>query len=179
MTFPFLPFDHLQIFQIFWVPNSAWSVFLIEGLNFSEWHIGLMGLLGSVLGTGGRQEWRVCRTKGGSFSYSAWVYQTTFKTCRSCSHSSVASLSSPHLPVALRGVGACGAALYRLCLMKTNWRKIFVFTSLIMAGMNSLTLLLVFRVNLRVPPSSLPPFLPRFLCLPLVLSTPWSPLLSL
>ncbi|EWM27841.1 folate biopterin transporter [Nannochloropsis gaditana] len=174
-----MPMLFVGIFQIFWVPNSAWSVFLIEGLNFSEWHIGLMGLLGSVLGTGGRQEWRECRTKGGSFSDSARVYQTTFKTCPSYSHSSVASLSSPHLPVALRGVGACGAALYRLCLMKTNWRKIFVFTSFIMAGMNSLTLLLVFRVNLRVPPSSLPRFLPRFLCLPLVTSTPWSPLFSL
>ncbi|GAB5036228.1 folate biopterin transporter [Nannochloropsis oceanica] len=87
-----MPMLFVGIFQVFWVPNSVWTIFLVEGLHFTEWNIGLMGLLGSIL-------------------------------------------------------GACGASMYRLCFMHVSWRKIFVFTSLIMAGMNCLTLLLVFRVN--------------------------------
>ena len=36
---------HTQIFQAFWIPNSAWPLSLPRGLNFSEWQIGLLGLL--------------------------------------------------------------------------------------------------------------------------------------
>ena len=45
--------NKIQLFQAFWIPNSAWPLFLIRGLNFSEWQIGLLGLLGAVLGAVG------------------------------------------------------------------------------------------------------------------------------
>lgn len=37
--------------------------------------------------------------------------------------------------------------MYRFCLMKVNWRSIFIVTSLIMALTNCLQLMLVFGVN--------------------------------
>ena len=33
-----------------WCPNSAWDLFLIKGLGFSEWKLGMLALAGMVLG---------------------------------------------------------------------------------------------------------------------------------
>ena len=36
--------------QTVWCPNSAWDLFLIKGLNFSEWKLGMLALVGMALG---------------------------------------------------------------------------------------------------------------------------------
>lgn len=57
-----------QVYKIFWLPNSAWDLFLIKGLDFSEWKMGILGLTFNIVGALGayiyqnvllRLSWRV------------------------------------------------------------------------------------------------------------------------
>ena len=57
---PSLPPSHPQIYQCFWMPNNAWDVFLIIGLGFSEWRMGVLGLVGTITGALGAWFYRSC-----------------------------------------------------------------------------------------------------------------------
>ncbi|TFJ83010.1 hypothetical protein NSK_005698 [Nannochloropsis salina CCMP1776] len=50
----------LLIYQIVHLPNSPWDLFLIKGLGFSEWRMGLLGLVGTVMTALGAWFYRSC-----------------------------------------------------------------------------------------------------------------------
>lgn len=63
-----LPMMFVAVYKIFWLPNSAWDLFLIKGLDFSEWKMGILGLTFNIVGALGayiyqnvllRLSWRV------------------------------------------------------------------------------------------------------------------------
>ena len=101
-----LPMAFVAIYQSFWLPMDAWDVFLIKGLGFNEWRMGVLGLVGTIAGAGG-----------------AWFY--------------------------------------RSYLLHTNWRAVFGWSLVLMAAMDMINLLLVFRINVKVNVLSHPPTPPR------------------
>lgn len=55
---------HDQTTQTVWCPNSAWDLFLIKGLGFSEWKLGMLALTGMALGA-----------LGYMYMFMAWAFE--------------------------------------------------------------------------------------------------------
>ncbi len=47
---PHPTYIHTNDTQTVWCPNSAWDLFLVKGLGFGEWKLGMLALAGMVLG---------------------------------------------------------------------------------------------------------------------------------
>ncbi|CAN0040329.1 unnamed protein product [Heterosigma akashiwo] len=86
------PMAFIFAYNVMQIPNAAWSSFLIDGLNFSDFSIGVISVTGSVV---------------------SWL----------------------------------GLVVYKKFFFNTNWRGIYLWTTLITMFFSVLQLVLIFQLN--------------------------------
>mmetsp|Transcript_17770 Transcript_17770/g.25927 ORF Transcript_17770/g.25927 Transcript_17770/m.25927 type:complete len:527 (-) Transcript_17770:480-2060(-) len=86
------PMIFIYLYNVFQIPNAAWSSFLIDGIHMSDFQLGLISISGSVF---------------------SWV----------------------------------GLVVYKKFFFRSNWRAIYLWTTIFTMFFSILQLLLIFRIN--------------------------------
>lgn len=153
----YVPMSFIAVYNMLLIPNAAWSNFLILGLKFTPWMLGIMFIVATVFSWLGASVVRAdCRGFRGFSGKSVFrragkgAWQASFAPCvflHECdrAHGLVLTPSPSHPPLS----HPLGITFYRAFLMPYSWRWVYIISTSLTVFFSVLQLSLIFRLNAR------------------------------